>query len=70
VASQGCGRDVRRLMRAASDGGARIVQVPEGATCSPNKRIMSSTGPEMVGPSDWTRFDWDTVRDELLAIWS
>ncbi|NRP70682.1 hypothetical protein ILFOPFJJ_01563 [Ensifer psoraleae] len=40
---------------------------PEGATCSPNKRIMSSIGPEQVGTSDWRRFEWTVLREELEA---
>ena len=44
------GRDVRELMRQAHRAGARIIHFPEGATCSPHKRIMSVTGPAEVGP--------------------
>ena len=40
---------------------------PEGATCSPNKRIMSASGPEKVGPPDWDRFEWAVLREELDA---
>jgi hypothetical protein len=43
------GHDVRELMRQASRAGARIIHFPEGATCSPHKRIMSATGPAEVG---------------------
>jgi predicted amidohydrolase len=59
------GRELRRLMREAHHAGARIVHFPEGATCSPHKRIMSATGPDQVGPSDWDRFEWDVLREEL-----
>ena len=38
------GHDVRELMRQARQAGARIIHFPEGATCSPHKRIMSVTG--------------------------
>jgi hypothetical protein len=38
------GHDVRDLMRKARRAGARIIHFPEGATCSPHKRIMSVTG--------------------------
>jgi predicted amidohydrolase len=62
------GIEMRRLMREANKAGARLVHFPEGATCSPNKRIMSETGPEDVGPSDWTRFEWAVLREELAAI--
>jgi predicted amidohydrolase len=61
------GLDIRRLMHEAHRLGARIVHFPEGATCSPNKLVMSVNGPDQVGPSDWDRFDWDTLRQELTA---
>jgi len=61
------GRDVRELMRQAHDAGARIIHFPEGATCSPHKRIMSVTGPAEVGPADWDRADWQVLREELAA---
>ncbi len=61
------GSEMRRLMRRAYEAGAKLVHFPEGATCSPNKRIMSSTGPELIGPSDWDRFDWAVLREELEA---
>ena len=62
------GRDVRELMRHARRAGARIIHFPEGATCSPHKRIMSVTGPAEVGPADWGRADWPVLRAELAAI--
>ncbi|ADB29413.1 Nitrilase/cyanide hydratase and apolipoprotein N- acyltransferase [Kribbella flavida DSM 17836] len=62
------GQEIRRLMRDAHAAGARIVHFTEGATCFPNKHLMSSTGPDEVGPADWTRFRWDVLRDELTAI--
>ncbi len=61
------GAELRRLMREAHQAGARIVQFPEGATCAPHKRIMSVEGPDRVGPSDWARFEWDVLRQELAA---
>jgi predicted amidohydrolase len=61
------GRDIRRLMREAHDAGARIVHLPEGATCSPDKHVMSPT-PDEVGPSDWDRCAWDVLRHELQQI--
>jgi predicted amidohydrolase len=54
-------------MRQASRAGARIIHFPEGATCSPHKRIMSGTGPAEVGPADWDRADWQVLRQELTA---
>jgi predicted amidohydrolase len=62
------GRDVRELMRQARQAGARIIHFPEGATCSPHKRIMSATGPAEVGPADWGRADWRVLREELAEI--
>ncbi len=62
------GRDVRELMRRAHSAGARIIHFPEGATCSPSKRIMSVTGRAEVGPADWGRADWRVLRQELAAI--
>ncbi len=62
------GRDVRELMRQAHRAGARIIHFPEGATCSPHKRIMSATGPAEVGPADWGRADRQVLRAELAAI--
>jgi predicted amidohydrolase len=62
------GRDVRELMRQARGAGARIIHFPEGATCSPHKRIMAVTGPAEVGPADWARADWPVLRQELAAI--
>jgi predicted amidohydrolase len=61
------GVEMRRLMREAHKAGARLVHFPEGAICSPNKRIMSVNGPKEIGPSDWTRFEWAVMREELDA---
>lgn len=63
TALRASGRQMRHLMRQAHGVGARLVHFPEGATCSPNKRIMS-----IVGPADWGRFEWAVLRDELDAI--
>jgi predicted amidohydrolase len=62
------GRDIRELMRQAHRAGARIIHFPEGATCSPHKRIMSVTGPGEVGPADWDSVDWQVLREELAQI--
>jgi predicted amidohydrolase len=62
------GRGVRELMRQAREAGARIIHFPEGATCSPHKRIMSAAGPAEAGPADWNRADWQVLRAELAAI--
>ena len=61
------GAGVRELMRQAAGGGARVVLFPEGAMCAPNKRVMSSV-PDAVGPADWSRFEWDVLREELTAV--
>ncbi len=62
------GAAVRDLMRQARDRGARLVHFPEGALTSPGKRIMSSTGPDVVGPADWDRADWDGLARELAGV--
>ena len=54
-------------MREARQAGARLVHFSEGTTCSPNKRIMSVIGPKEIGPSDWSRFEWAVLREELDA---
>lgn len=61
------GMEMRRLMREARQAGARLLHFPEGATCSPNKRIMSANGPATIGPADWDRFEWTVLREELEA---
>ena len=61
------GQEVRELMGQASQEGARVIHFPEGATCSPHKRIMSATGPAEVGPADWDRADWPALREEVTA---
>ena len=61
------GREIRSLMHAAHDAGARLVHFPEGAICSPGKRIMSELGPRDVGPADWSRANWVVLREELDA---
>jgi predicted amidohydrolase len=62
------GRDARELMRQAHRAGARIIHFPEGATCSPHKRIMSVSGPAEIGPADWGRADWQVLREEVAAV--
>jgi predicted amidohydrolase len=62
------GEAIRRLMREAAAAGARLLHLPEGAIVSPGKRVMSVTGPDVVGPADWDRADWDTLTDELRSI--
>jgi predicted amidohydrolase len=67
TALRGSGRELRRLMRDGHHAGARLIHFPEGATCSPHKRVMSVTGPAEVGPADWGRFRWDVLDEELAA---
>ena len=73
------GREVRRLMREARAGGARVVHFPEGALCAPNKYLLSSAGPTEVAAADWDRMQWDVLRAEAaetaryageLGIWT
>ena len=59
------GEQIRHLMRDAHAAGARLLHLPEGALTCPNKKIMSSTGPDKVGPADWDRADWTTLAEEL-----
>lgn len=61
------GMEMRGLMRNAHKAGARLIHFPEGTTCSPNKGIMSESGPGEIGRSDWTRFEWAVLREELDA---
>lgn len=62
------GVEARALMIEARRAGARVVHFPEGALCWPDKRILSSLGPDRVGPADWSRARWDVLREELAAI--
>ena len=62
------GAEVRSLMQAAAAAGARLVHFPEGAICFPSKVVMSSLGPDEIGPSDWTKADWAVLQDELDQI--
>jgi predicted amidohydrolase len=62
------GEQIRRLMRQAGEGNARLLHLPEGALTAPSKRIMSSMGPDEVGPADWGRADWATLAEELRAV--
>jgi predicted amidohydrolase len=62
------GAEAQALMHEARRAGARILQFSEGSMCSPDKRIVSSLGPESVGPADWTRCNWDLLREEIAAV--
>ncbi|TCO46123.1 putative amidohydrolase [Kribbella antiqua] len=52
------GETVRRLMRKAAAGRARVVQFPEG--------LLSGYAKEQI--ADWSHVDWDVVREELELI--
>ncbi|HZX01706.1 carbon-nitrogen hydrolase family protein [Kribbella sp.] len=62
------GDEIRTLMREAAKAGARMVHFTEGAICFPSKRVMSSLGPDEIGPSDWTKADWTALQGELDRI--
>ena len=62
------GDAVRALMQQANACGAGLVHFPEGALISPGKRVMSSTGPDNLGPADWDRADWAGLGRELDEI--
>lgn len=62
------GTAVRALMRQASARDAGLVHFPEGALTTPGKRVMSSTGPDHIGPADWDRADWAGLARELDEI--
>ena len=67
-ALRAAGAEIRRLMNDAHQEGARLVHFPEGTICSPNKRLMSATGSDVLGPSDWSLVAWTVLRDELHRI--
>jgi predicted amidohydrolase len=62
------GATVRALIGQARAEGARLIHFPEGALTSPGKKVMSSTGPDTIGPADWTRVNWAELDRELGEI--
>ncbi len=68
VALRDSGAQIRRLMSEAHTAGSRLLHLPEGALTCPDKKVMSTGGPENVGPADWDRADWTTLAQELRAI--
>ncbi|HET9972469.1 MAG TPA: hypothetical protein VFQ68_29830 [Streptosporangiaceae bacterium] len=62
------GEAVRALMRQASTRGAGLAHFPEGALTCPGKRVMSSTGPDDIGPAGWDRADWAALARELDEV--
>jgi predicted amidohydrolase len=65
---ESCAMEIRELIHQAHRQGARIVHFPEGATCSPHKRVMSIDGPDTVSAADWSRARWDLLQRELKSI--
>lgn len=61
------GAEMRDLMKQAHRAGADLVHFPEGATCFPDKRILSETGPETIGAAVWERLNWSVIREEIEA---
>lgn len=62
------GEEVRRLMKQAHAANADLLHLQEGATCWPDKYILSETGPDTVGPADWAQFQWSALKVELEGI--
>ncbi|HEU5384597.1 MAG TPA: hypothetical protein VFV73_01705 [Streptosporangiaceae bacterium] len=62
------GEAVRTLMRQASTRGAGLAHFPAGALTCPGKRVMSSTGPDGIGPADWDRADWAGLAREVDEV--
>jgi len=62
------GKEIRELMRQAHSAKAEMLHLQEGATCWPNKFILSENGPGDVGPAVWDRFQWPALKEELQAI--
>ncbi|WP_344218812.1 carbon-nitrogen hydrolase family protein [Kribbella sancticallisti] len=60
--------EIRRFMKDAADGGARLVHFTEGALCFPSKIVMSELGPDEIGPSDWSKAQWSVLQSELDEI--
>ncbi|MGO9789517.1 MAG: carbon-nitrogen hydrolase family protein [Solirubrobacteraceae bacterium] len=52
----------------AAAAGASLAHFPEGALWSPNKRVMSSRGPEVVADADGDLVDRAALRAELDAV--
>jgi predicted amidohydrolase len=59
------GRELRGLMHAAHEAGARIVHFPEGALCSPDKHVLAEG---QDGASRWEAAEWAVLQQELAAI--
>ena len=44
------------------------MQFPEGALTAPNKRVVSSAGPEIVAEADWSTVDRGAIKAEVDAV--
>jgi predicted amidohydrolase len=62
------GAQIRQFMRDAAACGARLAQFPEGAITYPGKHVMSSAGPGILAEADWSRIDWDIMREEAQRV--
>ena len=62
------GEEIRQLMKQSRAAKADLLHLQEGATCWPDKYILSESGPSAVGPAEWTKFQWPTLKEELEAI--
>lgn len=62
------GAEIRDLMRQAAAGGARLLQLPEGAITYPSKYAVSSAGPDTLAETDWSRPDWAVLREEAESV--
>ena len=62
------GEEIRQLMQQARAAKADLLHLQEGATCWPDKYILSESGPDTVGPAEWTKFQWSALKVELEAI--
>src|SRR5687768_8106062 len=60
---------IREHMLIANKASVRLLQFHEGALSSyPSKQYMSSTGPNELGESDWSKVAWDVLEEELASI--
>jgi predicted amidohydrolase len=62
------GERIRALMREAAAAGASLAHFPEGALCSPHKRVVSSRGPDVIAAADWASVDRAALQAELGAV--
>ena len=65
---EAAGAGIRRLMTEAAAAGARLVQFPEGSLVYPDKRVVSVSGPDVLGEADWSRAAWDVIGEQAEAV--